>query len=127
VAGVSLPGTRGASGLLDKILAQTGPGQGSGYGLISGGAKALPVTPAWQRPGYMGQIRRFAEPRLADDGGDGVFLDRPDVEPDRRSLEQFAARRPSARGGSLVHGAASDDGLGSDRPLLRPSSFCLRG
>jgi hypothetical protein len=52
------------SGLLDKILAQTGPGQGSGYGLISGGAKALPVTPAWQRPGYMGQIRRFAEPRL---------------------------------------------------------------
>jgi hypothetical protein len=52
------------SGLLDKILAQTGPGQVAGYGLISGGAKAVPMTPAWQRPGFMGQIRRFAEPRL---------------------------------------------------------------
>lgn len=52
------------TGLLDKILAQTGPGQVAGYGLISGGAKALPMTPAWQHPGFMGQIRRFAEPRL---------------------------------------------------------------
>jgi hypothetical protein len=52
------------AGLLDKILAQTGPGQIAGYGLISGGAKVLPVTPAWQRPGFMGQVRRFAEPRL---------------------------------------------------------------
>jgi hypothetical protein len=52
------------SGLLDKILAQTGPGQVAGYGLISGGAKALPMAPAWQRPGFMGQVRRFAEPRL---------------------------------------------------------------
>jgi len=52
------------AGLLDKILAQTGPGQVAGYGLISGGAQVLPVTPAWHRPGFMGQIRRFAEPRL---------------------------------------------------------------
>ena len=52
------------AGLLDKILAQTGPGQVAGYGLISGGAKVLPMPPAWQRPGFMGQIRRFAEPRL---------------------------------------------------------------
>ena len=52
------------AGLLDKILAQTGPGQVAGYGLISGGAKVLPMTPAWQRPGFTGQIRRFAEPRL---------------------------------------------------------------
>ena len=52
------------AGLLDKILAQTGPGQVAGYGLISGGAKALPMPPAWQRPGLTGQIRRFAEPRL---------------------------------------------------------------
>jgi hypothetical protein len=52
------------SGLLDKILAQTGPGQVAGYGLISGGAQVLPMAPAWQRPGFMGQIRRFAEPRL---------------------------------------------------------------
>ena len=52
------------AGLLDKILAQTGPGQMAGYGLITGGAQVLPVTPAWQRPGFAGQIRRFAEPRL---------------------------------------------------------------
>jgi hypothetical protein len=52
------------AGLLDKILAQTGPGQVAGYGLISGSGNVLPMPPAWQRPGFMGQIRRFAEPRL---------------------------------------------------------------
>jgi hypothetical protein len=52
------------AGLLDKILAQTGPGQVAGYGLISGSGDALPMPPAWQRPGVAGQIRRFAEPRL---------------------------------------------------------------
>ncbi len=64
-------------GLLDKILAQTGPGQTAGYGLVKedellpvtpGGiplGKGRPVTvPAWQRPGFMGFVRRFAEPRL---------------------------------------------------------------
>jgi hypothetical protein len=55
-------------GLLDKILAQTGPGQVEGYGLISAGSNVLPVrpgmTPAWQRPGFVGHVRRFAEPRL---------------------------------------------------------------
>jgi hypothetical protein len=56
------------AGLLDKILAQTGPGQVAGFGLITGPGDALPVrpraVPAWQRPGFLGQIRRFAEPRL---------------------------------------------------------------
>ena len=52
------------AGLLDKILAQTGPGQVAGYGLIAGGAGVLPMPPAWQRPGFAAQIRRFAEPRL---------------------------------------------------------------
>ena len=56
------------AGLLDKILAKTGPGQEASYGLMSGGAKVAPVRPvtipAWQRPGLMGHIRRFAEPRL---------------------------------------------------------------
>jgi hypothetical protein len=56
------------SGLLDRILAQTGPGQVGGYGLITGGTNAFPMAPAatqaWQRPGFMGQVRRFAEPRL---------------------------------------------------------------
>ncbi len=52
------------AGLLDKILAQTGPGQVAGYGLISGSGNEQPMPPAWQRPGFAGQIRRFAEPRL---------------------------------------------------------------
>jgi len=56
------------AGLLDKILAQTGPGQVAGFGIIAGPSDVLAVrpraVPAWQRPGLMGQIRRFAEPRL---------------------------------------------------------------
>lgn len=60
------------AGLLDKILAQTGPGQtepghAAGYGLLTGGRLAhVPqaAIPAWQRPGFMGQVRRFAEARL---------------------------------------------------------------
>jgi hypothetical protein len=51
-------------GLLDKILAQTGPGHTSEYKLaIPSNVMPMP-TPAWQRPGFMGRIRRFAEPRL---------------------------------------------------------------
>ena len=55
------------AGLLEKILAQTGPGQIEGFGLMAGGGsprRVLPMPPAWQRPGFMGQVRRFAEPRL---------------------------------------------------------------
>src|ERR1035441_1574750 len=52
-------------GLLDKILAQTGPGQVEGYGLVPAGSRpVLPMTPAWQRPGLIARVRRFAEPRL---------------------------------------------------------------
>jgi hypothetical protein len=55
-------------GLLDKILAQTGPGQVAGYGLVPGSGNTLPMPQPWQRPGFMGraygQARRFAEPRL---------------------------------------------------------------
>jgi len=60
------------AGLLDKILAQTGPGQVAGFGLTPDGTDVLPVSPvggvasipAWQQPGFIGQVRRFAEPRL---------------------------------------------------------------
>lgn len=56
------------AGLLDRILAQTGPGQIEGYGLIAGDSNVVPLMPVWQRPGFMaravGQVRRFAEPRL---------------------------------------------------------------
>ncbi|MGA8669297.1 MAG: zf-HC2 domain-containing protein [Terracidiphilus sp.] len=51
------------AGLLDKILAATGPGQVAGYGLVTGG-DVLPVPQPWQRPGLMARVRRFAEPRL---------------------------------------------------------------
>src|SRR5579863_6189106 len=58
-------------GLLERILAQTGPGQAAGYGLVPEGVPAeiagVPlavVTPKWQKPGFMGFVRRFAEPRL---------------------------------------------------------------
>jgi hypothetical protein len=52
-------------GLLDRILAQTGPGQIEGYGLMPATAGNVAVMPQpWQRPGFGGFIRRFAEPRL---------------------------------------------------------------
>jgi hypothetical protein len=59
------------AGLLDKILAQTGPEQVAGFGILPGqmqpataGGIAYPRPQAWQKPGLMGFIRRFAEPRL---------------------------------------------------------------
>jgi hypothetical protein len=52
------------AGLLDRILAQTGPGQVAGYGLVAGAGNVVPMIPAWQRPGFVGRVRRFAEPRL---------------------------------------------------------------
>src|SRR6516165_4142369 len=51
-------------GLLDKILTQTGPGHTSEYKLATAGNVVPMPIPAWQRPGMMGRIRRFAEPRL---------------------------------------------------------------
>jgi hypothetical protein len=56
------------AGLLDRILAQTGPGQSAGFGLVSSTGNVLQMPPvmipAWQRPGFVGSIRRYAEPRL---------------------------------------------------------------
>jgi Putative zinc-finger len=52
------------AGLVDRILAQTGPGHKAAQPVLSGaGVMALPL-PAWQRPGFMGSVRRWAEPRL---------------------------------------------------------------
>ena len=50
-------------GLLDRILAQTGPGQVE-TNLATVGGNVLPMPQPWQRPGLVGRIRRFAEPRL---------------------------------------------------------------
>ena len=53
------------AGLLDKLLAQTGPGQVAGYRAGDGRRqRACRSHPAWQRPGFMARVRRFAEPRL---------------------------------------------------------------
>jgi len=56
------------AGLLDKILAHTGPGQAESLGLTAGAVNVLPMPPVWQRPGMMGRVvgqaRRFAEPNL---------------------------------------------------------------
>src|SRR5208337_2860015 len=56
------------AGLLDKILAHTGPGQVENYRLANAGGKVIPIrpvsVPAWQRPGLMSRVQRFAEPRL---------------------------------------------------------------
>src|SRR5579859_1970751 len=62
------------AGLLDRILAQTGPGQVAGFGIVDGKSDVLPMPiglkprkagkAAWQQPGFIAQVRRFAEPRL---------------------------------------------------------------
>jgi hypothetical protein len=56
------------AGLLDKILAHTGPGHEAGYSLATAGGNVIPIrpvsVPAWQRPGLVARIHRFAEPRL---------------------------------------------------------------
>lgn len=51
-------------GLLDKILATTGPGQVAGYGLVTPSGTTVQMPQPWQRPGFMARVRRFAEPRL---------------------------------------------------------------
>ena len=56
------------AGLLDRILAQTGPGQVAGYGLMPASSNVMPMPQPWQRPTFMGRVfaqaRHFAEPRL---------------------------------------------------------------
>ena len=56
------------AGLLNKILAHTGPGHEAGYRLATAGGNVVPIrpvsVPAWQRPGMVARVQRFAEPRL---------------------------------------------------------------
>ena len=56
------------AGLLDRILAHTGPGQVAGPRLASAGGNVIPIRPvsipAWQRPGLVARVQRYAEPRL---------------------------------------------------------------
>jgi hypothetical protein len=56
------------AGLLDKILAHTGPGHEAGHRLATAGGNVIPIRPVsippWQRPGMVARVQRFAEPRL---------------------------------------------------------------
>jgi hypothetical protein len=52
------------AGLLDKLLAQTGPGQMAGIGLATPAGNVVPITVIAQRQGLIARMRRFAEPRL---------------------------------------------------------------
>src|SRR6516164_4168348 len=52
------------AGLLDKLLAQTGPGQVAGFGLATSAGNVVPVMVVAQRQSLMARMRHFAEPRL---------------------------------------------------------------
>ena len=52
------------SGLLDKILAQTGPGRWRATALSQAAATFCRWLRRGSGPGFMGSFRRFAEPRL---------------------------------------------------------------
>jgi hypothetical protein len=66
--------------LVDKILAHTGPGQAGELplaGPMAVPAGGIPVEllagAKWQKPGFMGFVRRFAEPRLMMTGAMAFF------------------------------------------------------
>jgi hypothetical protein len=52
------------AGLLDKLLAETGPGQAAGMGLATSAGNVVPVIAVMQRQSLLARMRRFAEPRL---------------------------------------------------------------
>ena len=113
-------------GLLDKILAATGPGQVAGYGLVTGGGNVVVMPPAWQRPGFIGPRPAFCRATAADDRGDGILLNRIDAESDRGSPQRSAALQSATERCALFHGASPDDGLDPDHSLLRPFAPGLR-
>jgi hypothetical protein len=67
------------AGLVEKILAQTGPGHeaamplGAPMPMPAGGVPVELLTAKWQKPGFMGFVRRFAEPRLMMTGATAFF------------------------------------------------------
>ncbi len=72
------------TGLVEKILAQTGPGHAETLPLgapIAMPAGGIPLElladpkhdPEWQKPGFVGWVRRLAEPRLMMTGATAFF------------------------------------------------------
>ena len=114
-------------GLLDKILAATGPGQVAGFGLVTGSGNVVRMPPAWQRPGFMGRIRRFAEPRLLMTAAMAFFSIALTLNLTGVRLYGPAALESAAQRGALFYGTAADHGLHADHPLLRPSAPGVRG
>src|ERR1700735_1196657 len=63
-------------GLLERILAQTGPGQTARQPIPAmAGAGVVPafVVPVWQQPGFMARARDATQPRVGMRAGAGVF------------------------------------------------------
>jgi len=66
------PEPEAPAGLLEKILARTGPGHAAGGGWagrampVPAGAPAVPafVPPVWQQPGFFARLRYSVQPRL---------------------------------------------------------------
>lgn len=52
------------AGLLEKILAETGPGKTSGLQLAGNGGQVLPMPHLWQRKVIPAFLHQFTEPRL---------------------------------------------------------------
>ena len=113
------------AGLLDKILAQTGPGTGgrlqAGDGRRQCSADAPGLRSGLAAPRHGGPHPALCRAAPADDGGHGLLLHRPDAQPDRRPSEQPASLRPAAQRSAFIHGTAVDHGLDSHHPLLRPT------
>ena len=106
-------------GLLDKILAQTGPGHTSEYKLATRGQRCSDADSGLAAAGNDGADSPLCRAPAADDGGDGVLLDRADAEHDGREACRHAAFESAADGGAFVHGTPADDGFDADHPLLR--------
>ena len=114
------------AGLLDKILAQTGPGQVAGYGLIGGECQGASDASCMAASGLCRPNSSFCRAAAVDDCGDGILFNRADVEFNRGKAEWLAHGRPSSRSCPFLHGTAIDHGIRSDHPLLRSPALCLR-
>ena len=117
------------AGLLEKILAQTGPGQsGERADACIGrvGDCSWICAAGVAAAGIHGPDAASDATGAFDDGGDGILLDRAHVEPDRSAAVDPAAGRSATDGDAVVHGAAVEHGLGAHRAVLRPFAVCVR-
>ena len=84
------------------------------------------MPPAWQRPGFMGRVRRFAEPRLLMTAAMAFFSIALTLNLTGVRLTDLRLVESAAECGALVHGAAADHGFDADHPLLRSSAAGVR-